>query len=113
MTWWLIEQNNSGGGLEYVPALGVSEYVWIEAETKGQAWERWESIYDSMPEDAYKGYCECCGFRWADGIRGPFDKHPADVGDPLGMHSETVPGYAHHADGRITPIPTRPRSLQC
>lgn len=60
MTFYVYDQNNSGG--YYVQDDNVRSRVIIEAETERQANEKLFDILEQKAE--YTFYCPCCGERW-------------------------------------------------
>lgn len=62
--WYEYSQNNSGGSHVYDDNRGLSERVFIEADSAKEADEYAESIgiyFDGVDNDID---CDCCGDRW-------------------------------------------------
>jgi hypothetical protein len=62
MPYFYYRQNNSGGSFDIDD--DVSIYVWVEAETAGEANDKAEQIgiyFDGVNSERD---CECCGDRW-------------------------------------------------
>lgn len=62
--WYEYSQNNSGGNHVYDDNLGLSERVFVEADSAKEADEYAESIgiYFDGVDDGID--CDCCGDRW-------------------------------------------------
>ena len=62
--WYEYSQNNSGGNYVYDDNRGLSERVFIEADSAKEADEYAESIgiyFNGVDDDMD---CDCCGDRW-------------------------------------------------
>lgn len=62
--WYEYSQNNSGGTHVYDDNRGLSEWVFIEADSAKEADEHAESIgiyFNGVDDDMD---CDCCGDRW-------------------------------------------------
>lgn len=63
-SFYIFQQNNSGGYLEEDEKRGIGEYVFIESESAKEANSKAENIglYFDGVENGID--CECCGDRW-------------------------------------------------
>jgi len=95
MTYYLYNQNNSGGSFDIDDKKGIGPRVWIEASNRAEAHERATSLgiyFDGVE----KGIdCSCCGDRWPE---------PWDIED-LPRHNTEYDFYWHpkvyvHPKGR-------------
>lgn len=64
MTFYLYNQNNSGGHMKIDLISGITEYVIVEANSPEEADNYFESIGGYF-DGVYAGVdCDCCGDRW-------------------------------------------------
>ncbi len=89
MTWFIYQQNNSGGDIFDNEA--VSDYVWIEANNRDDADEKFWIIVEDHSE-----FCECCGARWS--AFGSTDQESMPSAELYG------PSVAYHLDGKIESV---------
>ena len=96
MSWYTIDQNNSGG--YFIQNEDVNQYVSVQADNEDDARDKLEDITSEYGE-----YCDCCGERWY--LWGSLEEgdSPTVYGDSL---FEKEPSYyrnefvMHYADGR-------------
>lgn len=96
--WYEYSQNNSGGNHVYDDNRGLSEWVFIEADSAKEADEYAESIgiYFNGVDDSVD--CDCCGDRWyPQAWRGGGDKGKSP--DELRNNIEVVLKYRWRTDG--------------
>lgn len=108
--WYHFRQNNSGGVFDYDHSAGISEEVWVEADSSSEANDRAQAlgIYFDGCENGRD--CACCGDRWysawsADGKEAPpaANEPPHPVYGPwihhgygTYVHPKSAPFYGAH-----------------
>lgn len=93
--WFEYSQNNSGGSHQYDDTAGISEWVFIEADSAKAADETARSIgiyFDGVDQDMD---CGCCGDRWHPN-EGTWDAIPFDQ---LEERVRSIMKYGWRTDG--------------
>lgn len=107
MAFFLYDQNNSGGQFYYDHKAGISEEVWIEADSAKEADEKAKEIGLYFDDDCLVD-CSCCGSRWSRNWYGDYDVEGEGYKSPMVVRyawTTDVAGYVHYKDGRVAPLP--------
>jgi len=99
--FYTFNQNNSGGGFDHDPAMGIGATVIIEADSAEQANKRAVEIglYFKGVRDGHD--CECCGDRWHECRDDEGTETPERYGMPVNPGNDFwgIPVYIHYLDG--------------
>lgn len=97
--WYKYSQNNSGGSHVYDDNRGLSEWVFIEADSAKEADEYAESIgiyFNGVDDDMD---CDCCGDRWYPQAWWGGGDDKGKTLDELRVHIGETLKYRWRADG--------------
>lgn len=105
ITFYRINQNNSGGKYIIDKKLGIGKDIFIEACTPKEAWRKFEDLEEAYEKENkaapyFHAACDCCGERWPDEVK---DYHATTeekiTNSVSGCKDE--PSFVHYLDGTI------------
>lgn len=117
--FYTFNQNNSGGGFDYDPELGITHHVIVEGDNLQDILDTAEKIgiyFNGVDKEID---CECCGDRWYEPFDSDLKPNPLIYGeDPneyvknnsnfLFLDETPIPIFIHYKNG-IHPVAIQPK----